>query len=110
MLLKNDGMLPLTNGERISVFGRVQCNWFYTGYGSGGEVNRPYEINLVQGIRECADLALNEKLAQKYESWCAENKINDSVWGMWPRFYPEMPIEASDILKHQKNLIVPLLL
>ena len=55
VLLKNDGMLPLTNGERISVFGRVQCNWFYTGYGSGGEVNRPYEINLVQGIRECAD-------------------------------------------------------
>lgn len=103
VLLKNDGVLPLSNGECVSVFGRVQCNWFYTGYGSGGEVNRPYEVNLVDGIRECAELNLNEELAQKYESWCAENQINDSVWGMWPRFYPEMPIEAQEIFKASKQ-------
>lgn len=103
VLLKNDGVLPLTNNECISIFGRVQCNWFYTGYGSGGEVNRPYEVNLVDGIRKCDDLTINERLAQKYESWCAENKINDAVWGMWPRFYPEMPIEAADIFRASKE-------
>ncbi len=99
VLLKNNGVLPLENKERVSVFGRVQVNWFYTGYGSGGEVNRPYEINLLDGIRACGSLALNERLAQKYEKWCAEpeNRIKDAVWGMWPRFYPEMPIDAADV-------------
>lgn len=103
VLLKNDGVLPLKDGCRVSLFGRVQQNWFYTGYGSGGEVNRPYEVNLADGIRNCEKLKLNEKLANKYERWCAENKINDSVWGMWPRFYPEMPIEASEIFEASKE-------
>lgn len=103
VLLKNDGVLPLKDGCRVSLFGRVQQNWFYTGYGSGGEVNRPYEVNLADGIRNCENLKLNEKLANKYERWCAENKINDSVWGMWPRFYPEMPIEASEIFEASKE-------
>lgn len=103
VLMKNDGVLPLKDGCRVSLFGRVQQNWFYTGYGSGGEVNRPYEVNLADGIRNCEKLKLNEKLANKYERWCAENKINDSVWGMWPRFYPEMPIEASEIFEASKE-------
>lgn len=103
VLLKNDGVLPLENKECISVFGRVSCNWFYTGYGSGGEVNRPYEINLLNGIRNCNRLSLNERLAAQYENWCAENVINDSVWGMWPRFYPEMPIEARDVFRASKE-------
>lgn len=103
VLLKNNGALPLENNECVSVFGRVQYNWFYTGYGSGGEVNRPYEVNLIDGIRACDGLTLNERLAQKYEKWCAENEIQDSVWGMWPRFYPEMPIEAAEVFRAAKE-------
>lgn len=38
VLLKNDGVLPLKDGCRVSLYGRVQQNWFYTGYGSGGEL------------------------------------------------------------------------
>ena len=97
VLLENDGTLPLRAGASVSVFGRVQYNWFYTGYGSGGDVNRPYAINLIDGIRNCDKLVLNETLASKYEAWCAENIINDSIWGMWPRFYPEMPISDADV-------------
>lgn len=105
VLLKNNGVLPLENKECVSVFGRVQVNWFYTGYGSGGDVNRPYEVNLLDGIRACGKLSLNERLAQKYEKWCAapENRIKDAVWGMWPRFYPEMPIEAADIFRASRE-------
>ncbi len=97
VLLKNNGVLPLKKDEKISIFGRVQYNWFYTGYGSGGDVNRPYQVNLIDGIRNCDALNLNENLAQKYENWCKENVINDSIWGMWPRFYPEMPIDENDV-------------
>lgn len=103
VLLKNDGTLPLKKASRISLFGRVQNDWFFTGYGSGGDVNKPYAINLIDGIRNCEELELNEELAQKYLSWCKENPVDHGVWGHWPRFYPEMPISASEIKKASEN-------
>ena len=98
VLIKNNGILPLKKDAKVSLFGRVQYNWFYTGYGSGGDVNRPYAVNLIDGVRSCDGLVLNEHLAHKYENWCKENIINDAVWGMWPRFYPEMPVTDGDVL------------
>lgn len=103
VLLHNDGLLPLAENTKISLFGRVQYNWFYTGYGSGGDVNRPYAINLIEGVRNCEKLTLNEDLASKYEKWCSENIINDSVWGMWPRFYPEMPLDDMTVRSAKMN-------
>ena len=35
----------------MAVFGRVQLDWFYVGYGSGGDVNPPYRVNLMEGLR-----------------------------------------------------------
>ncbi len=103
VLLENNGVLPLAEGTKVSLFGRVQHNWFYTGYGSGGDVNRPYAVNLIEGIRNCDKLILNETLAQKYEKWCSENIINDSVWGMWPRFYPEMHVDDITVTSAAKE-------
>lgn len=97
VMLHNDGTLPLKKGSRVSLFGRVQNDWFFTGYGSGGDVNKPYAVNLIEGIRKCEDLALNETLAQKYLLWCENNPVDHGVWGHWPRFYPEMPISDSDV-------------
>ena len=96
VLLENR-VLPLKKDTKVSVFGRVQCNWFYTGYGSGGDVNAPYRVSLLEGLRNCEDLKVNEALAQTYEKWCAENPIQDQVWGKWPRFYPEMPLDAAAV-------------
>lgn len=103
VLLENNGVLPLKKGTRVSLFGRVQYNWFYTGYGSGGDVNRPYAVNLIEGVRNCENLVLNEELAAKYEKWCSENIINDSIWGMWPRFYPEMPVDDITVSSARNN-------
>ena len=36
VLLRNDDVLPFKKTDKISVFGRCQLNWFYVGYGSGG--------------------------------------------------------------------------
>ena len=99
VLLKNNGTLPFKENGRVSLFGRVQNDWFYTGYGSGGDVVKPYAINLIEGIRNCESLQLNEELAAVYEKWCKENPIDHGVWGHWPRFYPEMPAEASLVKK-----------
>ena len=97
VLLQNE-VLPLKAGTRVSVFGRIQLDWFYTGYGSGGDVNAPYHVNLLDGLRGCEKLQVNEDLAAVYEQWVSENPADHGVWGMWPRCHPEMPL-TEDVLK-----------
>ncbi len=92
VLLENNGVLPLESGSRVALFGRVQKDWFYTGYGSGGDVNKPYAVSLIEGVRNCEELKLNEAVAITYENWCEKNPVDHGVWGQWPRFYPEMPL------------------
>ena len=101
VLLENR-VLPLTKGTKVSVFGRCQLDWFYTGYGSGGDVNAPYKVSLLEALRSCDRIKVNEGLALSYEKWCGEHPILDGVWGMWPRFYPEMPVEPKTVLGARK--------
>ena len=91
VLLENR-VLPLEKGTRVSLFGRIQQDYFYTGYGSGGDVNYPYAVSLLEGLRSCDSLQLNETLAKTYEDWIKEHPADHGVWGMWPRFHPEMPV------------------
>lgn len=92
VLLKNDGALPLASEETVAVFGRVQNDWFYTGYGSGGDVRKPYQVSLMDGLRTNGRIRFDQELAETYQKWCAENPPDDGFWGHWPRFYPEMPV------------------
>ena len=96
VLLENR-VLPFAAGTRVSVFGRVQTSHFFTGYGSGGDVNMPYQVNLLEGIRNCESLALNEELAGVYEEFHKKHPINHGTWGMWPRCYEEMPLTAEQV-------------
>ena len=62
VLLKNQGnILPLREGAAVAVFGRVQLDWFYVGYGSGGDVNSPYTVNLAEGLKN-AGIPLDQPL------------------------------------------------
>lgn len=97
VLLKNkNAVLPIKD-EKISVFGRCQINYFYVGYGSGGDVNQPYEVSLIDGLKNNG-VRLNEELLAIYEKWCADNPINHGFWGHWPMNYPEMEL-SSDVVK-----------
>ncbi len=98
VLLENR-VLPFPEGSRISVFGRCQVNWFCTGYGSGGDVNMPYQVGLLEGLRRCEELAVNEELAETYERWCADHPVGCEEWGAWPRFYPEMPLTRETVTR-----------
>lgn len=73
VLLKNDGVLPITEGKRVSVFGRVQHDWFYVGYGSGGDVHPPYEISFFEGLKN-AGISYNETLKAAYDAWCGNDE------------------------------------
>ena len=101
VLLENR-VLPLKSGTKVSVFGRVQVNHFYTGYGSGGDVNMPYAVNLLEGLRHCDALTINEELAAKYEQFDRDHPIDHGSWGTWPRHYPEMPLTEDMVAAAKK--------
>lgn len=96
VLLKNENhVLPLQSGTTVSLFGRGQTDWFYTGYGSGGDVNKPYAVSLLEGLRNSTSLSVNETLAAVYADWREKNPIDHGFWGHWPRYYPDMPLDSS---------------
>ena len=95
MLKNKDNVLPLNENNIVSVFGRVQNDYFYVGYGSGGDVKAPYKISLMQGIKNNGKIKYNELLAAAYEKWGELNPVDDGFWGNWPMCYDEMPIDLS---------------
>ncbi len=99
VLLQNNGVLPVDKNECVSLFGRLQVNTFFVGYGSGGDVNAPYKISYLEGIKNCKEITLNNELANIYTKWCEKNPVFDSVWGMWPRYLPEMPLKDEIVRK-----------
>ncbi len=94
VLLENDGTLPLKSGATVSLFGICHLEWFYTGYGSGGDVIKPYGVNLADGVKNCDALKLNKQLLDIYEQWTKKNPVDHGYWGHWPRCYDEMPLTA----------------
>ena len=96
VLLKNDGVLPLKETSPVAVFGRCQLDWFYVGYGSGGDVKAPYYVNLMDGLKN-ASIPYDMPLAQVYEDWChsEDHKARHGIWGHWPMSHPEMPLEEA---------------
>lgn len=93
VLLKNeDGTLPMKKGETASLFGRCQINYVRSGTGSGGAVNVAYEVNALEGFRNCPGLGVNEELASLYEDWVRENPFDNGGggWAAEPWFQKEM--------------------
>ncbi len=96
VLLKNDGALPLDKDDSVAVFGRCQQDWFYVGYGSGGDVHPPYTVNLMEGLKNAGAL-YDRGLAQIYDEWThsEEHAAYHGFWGHWPMSHPEMPVDTS---------------
>ncbi|MCQ2511875.1 MAG: glycoside hydrolase family 3 C-terminal domain-containing protein [Lachnospiraceae bacterium] len=96
VLLKNNGVLPLDEKKEIAVFGRCQQDWFFVGYGSGGDVNPPYRVNFIDGLKN-VNANYNQKLTARYKSF-SENpatEVDNGYWGHWPMNYPEMDVPES---------------
>ena len=94
VLLKNDGALPLAEGTEVAVFGRCQLDWFYVGYGSGGDVSAPYHVSLLEGLDK-AGVPVNKTVRKAYEDWTQQedNQADHGWWGHWPYSHPEMPLD-----------------
>ena len=95
VLLKNEEqVLPLKNGERISIFGRCQIEYYRSGTGSGGAVNVPYVKNILDELRKSDVVEVNETLAKLYEEWLIQHPFDNGGggWACEPWFQEEMPI------------------
>ena len=96
VLLENDGTLPLK--DKFALFGRTQADSFYTGYGSGGDVIKPYQVSILEGILKERGLAPDLELLETYRKWAKEHPVDHGYWGNWPLNYPEMPL-TEDFVK-----------
>ncbi|WP_438445054.1 glycoside hydrolase family 3 C-terminal domain-containing protein [Gorillibacterium sp. sgz5001074] len=95
VLLKNEGgALPLREGERVSVFGRSQIDYYRSGTGSGGSVNVAYTTNLLGGLRKKTQLAVDEEMAAVYEKWRESHPFDNGGggWAAEPWHQQEMPL------------------
>lgn len=102
VLLKNiNNTLPVKDDEVISVFGRCQIDYFYVGYGSGGDVNAPYQVNMIKGLKDC-NANIYSPVLNLYEDWCEKNPVSHGFWGHWPMCFPEMELEER-IVKSAAN-------
>lgn len=104
VLLKNDGVLPLNQDKEVAVFGRCQLDWFYVGYGSGGDVKSPYYVNLIEGLQN-AGVPLNTTVLNRYQTWTKEeeNEADHGWWGHWPYSHPEMQLDQSLVRSAAKS-------
>lgn len=100
VLLKNEReMLPLRKGERVALFGRIQKDYYRSGTGSGGAVNVAYTTNLLDSLRACEELTVDEELAQLYENWIASHPFDDGggEWAAEPWSQEEMPVDEETV-------------
>ena len=107
VLLENNGVLPLKQGTKVSVFGRIALDYYKSGTGSGGMVNVSKVYTIIDGLKESGVVELNEDLLKIYTDWEEENPFNEGRgWGTEPWSQEEMPLsdevakaaaEASDV-------------
>lgn len=94
VLLKNDDKaLPIRKGERVSVFGRIQFDYYKSGTGSGGAVNTRYVTNILDALKENKDISVNEELEQTYRDWLKVHPFEKGMgWAQEPWCQEEMPV------------------
>ena len=64
VLLRNEEYaLPLKAGQSVAVFGRIQFDYYRSGTGSGGMVNAPYTVGILDALKE-EELVLDTELEE----------------------------------------------
>ena len=94
VLLENEGQaLPLREGERVAVFGRMAFHYYKSGLGSGGLVNTRYVVGILDALKDCKEIRLDEKLMGIDEDWIRENPFDEGQgWGRVPWCQKEMEV------------------
>ncbi len=96
VLLRNEqAALPLSEGMRLSIFGRMQFDYVKSGTGSGGMVNTRYVVGIPDALQE-EKLQLNTKLEAVYREWLKSHPFDAGEgWAQEPWNQEEMPLDEA---------------
>ena len=103
VLLKNEqNVLPLID-QKISVFGRIQTDYYKSGTGSGGLVNVDHVTSIIDSLLENPFVKVNDELLDLYRHWEEEHPFNagSGFWASEPWSQVEMPLSV-DLVKKAK--------
>lgn len=111
VLLKNDnGALPLANGTKLAIFGRIQFHYYKSGTGSGGMVNVNKVTGILDAFRQSGKVCINEKLLSVYQEWEKEHPFDEGIgWGNEPWSQEEMDVSdelAEEISKESDVAVI----
>ena len=104
VLLENkNNLLPLKKGDKVSVFGRIQREYYKSGTGSGGLVNVKYVTNIVDSLKATGNVEINEELLSIYEDWKKDHPFDAGKgWGQEPWCQEEMEISL-DVIENARK-------
>lgn len=100
VLLRNtDHALPLQEGTKLAVFGRIQFDYYKSGTGSGGMINTRYVVRILDALKE-EKLEINAGLEQEYRTWLKEHPFDCGTgWAQEPWSQQEMPLCSETVAK-----------
>lgn len=103
VLLKNDkNALPLQEGMKLAVFGRIQFDYYKSGTGSGGMINTKYVVGILDALKE-ENLTIDQELEQIYREWIKEHPYDfGSGWAKEPWSQQEMPLSPEAVERAAK--------
>lgn len=112
VLLRNeDRVLPIRNGETVSVFGRIQFDYYKSGTGSGGMVNAPYVVGILDALLERKEIHVNQSLLDIYREWVKENPFDEGEgWAQEPWCQKEMELTDAQIKEAAQNSDIALII
>ena len=68
-------------------------HYYKSGLGSGGLVNTRYVVGILDALKDCKEIRLDEKLMGIYEDWIRENPFDEGQgWGRVPWCQKEMEV------------------
>lgn len=105
VLLKNENAtLPLREGEKVAVFGRIAFHYYKSGLGSGGLVNTRYVTGILDALRAEPDITVDESVLSVYEEWIGAHPYDEGEgWGKVPWSQQEMPVSDALIREAAGN-------
>ncbi len=93
LLCNENNVLPIPEGGRVAVFGRIQTHYYKSGTGSGGMVNVDRVVGILDALLEDDSVVVNRRLLEIYREWEKANPFNEGIgWGNEPWSQEEMPL------------------
>lgn len=105
VLLENrHSVLPLPEGARVAVFGRIQTHYYKSGTGSGGMVNVDKVTGILDALLLEESVIVNQKLLAVYREWEKDNPFDEGIgWGNEPWCQKEMPLSQELVFEAAKE-------